>query len=216
MGVIVYGLEPPKISFRQTSSGASIFEIENERMIKFTDGQKTITWRDAWRDHHFLEYASPNEVRDYFTEFTNDLAQVTSTDAERKFFESYVQECKDFSKYNSKQAWTYPALIPQVWVNWIHYDPKDTSRAERARKEPFRVDFMLKDENFSDGAVIFEIDGSTHFSNMEIYTRHLQKDRWLRKQGWRVFRMSNQEVEEYTKFTDFYYEITGEFIDIPF
>jgi len=34
-------------------------------------------------------------------------------------------------------------MIPQAWVNWIHYDSKDKERAEKVEREAFRVDFLI-------------------------------------------------------------------------
>lgn len=59
------------------------------------------------------------------------------SDRERKFFEMYVSYCVYQSSHpvssrenwnpNMKSPWETAALVPQVWVNWIHYDPKDRS-----------------------------------------------------------------------------------------
>jgi len=54
----------------------------------------------------------------------------------------------------------------------------------------------------------------------EAYTQHIKKDRWLRKQGWKVYRITNKEIEEYESFDNFFYELLGKYIvtefDIPF
>ena len=141
-----------------------------------------------------------------YKEMLNELRELLATDAERKFFDLYVEMCSE--EYEDLRD--APALIPQVWVNWIHYDPKSRERAERVQSEAFRVDFVLR-TNETGGFVVIEIDGSSHFggrsfisdngkltfeASMEAYTKHLRKDRWLRKQGWRVIRLSNAEVEE--------------------
>jgi hypothetical protein len=59
------------------------------------------------------------------------------SDRERMFFEMYVSYCvyqsshpvssRERWKPNMKSLWETAALVPQVWVNWIHYDPKDRS-----------------------------------------------------------------------------------------
>ncbi len=101
-----------------------------------------------------------------------------------------------------------PALIPQTRVNWLHYSPHDPKRAQRAKLEPFWVDFTLYWEHRK---IIIEIDGSSHFSeifdidgtgriryepSMGKYTEHLRKDRWLRSKGWEVWRFSEDEMLE--------------------
>jgi len=70
----------------------------------------------------------------------------------------------------------------------------------------------MKDErsDIGNGFIVIEIDGASHFGSYEVdaageitiessmkdYTEHLKKDRWLRKKGWEVVRVSSQEVEE--------------------
>ena len=64
---------------------------------------------------------------------------------------------------------------------------------------------------FENRIIVIEIDGSSHFSepyvkeqtsgvgylaDIDAFTTHLKQDRWLRKQGWEVYRFSNKEVEE--------------------
>ena len=160
------------------------------------------------------------ESMEEFEGLVNYLADtMMESDRERKFFEMYVSHCVYQSSHpvssrekwqpNMKSLWETAALVPQVWVNWIHYDPKDRERAKRRQKEPFRVDFMLIDEDLHESPIIIEVDGKSHFTRFEVdeagetvaypslqkYTRHLRKDRWLRNQGWHVVRISNQEVE---------------------
>jgi hypothetical protein len=215
MNILIYGPDKPKISFTQSPDGLVSFRIENERTVQFESGQEDITWQDIY-PFGLPPRRQNAELILLFEQFSKMLATLTGTDAERKFFLDYARECITASEGMGVNVWEHPALIPQAWVNWIHYDPKDPQRAERAQKEPFRVDFMLKDGDISPHFVIFEIDGQSHFEDIIAYTRHLQRDRWLRKQGWPVFRISNYEVEHYENFNDFYYEITGKFLSIPF
>ncbi len=126
------------------------------------------------------------------------LNVITATRGERIFFDEYMKVSSD----------KHPALIPQTWVNWLHYSPHDPKRAQRAKIEPFRVDFTLYWEHRK---IIVEIDGSSHFSeildidgtgriryepSMGKYTEHLRKDRWLRSKGWEVWRFSEDEILE--------------------
>ncbi|MBD2616395.1 hypothetical protein H6G94_35100 [Nostoc punctiforme FACHB-252] len=48
-----------------------------------------------------------------------------------------------------------------------------------------------------------EIDGASHYAeygnysyNEHKYAEHLQKDRWLRKEGFPVFRIGNSEIRK--------------------
>lgn len=217
MNSIIYGSERPKISFTQSPEGSISFVIENERRIQLNQGyDDNISWFTMFPSKWKLNDKSIAELLEIFQQFTQEMADLTMTGSERKFFLDYVQECLTSADQLDRSVWEYPGLIPQSWVNWIHYDPENEVRAKRAQKEPFRVDFMLKDTDISPKFVIFEIDGSSHFGNIEIYTEHLRKDRWLRNQGWQVFRISNLEIDQCTDFNYFYYELTGKFISIPF
>jgi len=127
------------------------------------------------------------------------LLSIAQTQGERIFLQTYLEESKA----------QYPALIPQTWVNWIHYNPHDVERARRVKSEPFRVDFTMY---YDSRKIVIEVDGSSHFSDildvdtssgrivlegsMSKYTEHLRKDRWLRSKGWEVWRFSEQEILE--------------------
>lgn len=180
MNVIVYGPDKPKIGFQQAPDGSITFKIENDLIIEFEPKQEIITWKDLFPRPYLLHSKNKDEQEEIFKNFINDkVIGLVGSSSERKFFMDYVKSCIADVYYGG--IWDKPALIPQVWVNWIHYDPKDADRAERAQKEPFRVDFMLKDNDINSNLIIFEVDGSSHFANEEAYTKHLQKDRWLRK-----------------------------------
>lgn len=216
MNVIIYGSQQPKISFKQSPDGSISFHIENQHIIQFDEGTKEVNWRNMYENKWIFYDKSPEELNKKFTQYEQEIVELTTTKSERKFFLGYTEQCRIASKEQNKLIWDFPALIPQVWVNWIHYDPKDPKRAARAQKEPFRVDFMLKDNDISPNFIIFEIDGSSHFGGMQAYTEHLRKDRWLRNQGWEVIRISNLEVEEYGIFNDFFAELTGKYMGMPF
>lgn len=167
-----------------------------------------------------------NETLDLFGDLYRHLESMTGSKYEAKFLELYVQSLieraapleeifapgyeRDKSEIRMGVVWPNPVLIPQVWVNWIHHDPKDRERAQTRSEEPFRVDFLLVDQHAGDRPIVIEIDGLTHFGSygmneagektfepsLNEYTEHIKKDRWLKNQGWDVVRITNQEVEE--------------------
>lgn len=70
-----------------------------------------------------------------FEGLVNYLADtMMESDRELEFFEMYVSHCVYQSSHpiSSREKWQpdmkslreTAALVPQVWVNWIHYDPK--------------------------------------------------------------------------------------------
>ena len=239
MGYLIYGPEKPKLSFSQSPDGSIEFKIENKNVfrIDFEEQKgKSITWYDLYPHKHKLHKYDlpklfqqpfhdelPKEDEDFlrkeFKLFTSNLGKLTETKGERNFFDGYVLDPTlyhsegDFWIEPAVSLWQQTALIPQVWVNWIHYDSKDEDRAIRALEEPFRVDFVMKDGELSDQLIIIEIDGESHFgkfyldpvgkfvleASMEEYTKHIQKDRWLRNQGWSVYRITMQEIEQALK-----------------
>ncbi len=83
----------------------------------------------------------------------------------------------------------------------------------------------MKDNRLHQNLIIIEIDGASHYSNgidkpsMEVYTEHLRKDRWLRNQGWAIYRVSNN-VKHNDKVNEseieFMLYLTGTFIRFLF
>lgn len=123
-----------------------------------------------------------------------------------------------------------PALIPHVYVNW-NFSKKEREKIEK----PFIVDFIFKSSAFgTNEIVVVEIDGLSHYNiydserkknelSEDVYAEHLKKDRWLRKQGFKVFRIGNSEIKTITSspekdkldiFHDFFTEVFGEIVFI--
>lgn len=97
-----------------------------------------------------------------------------------------------------------PALIPQVWLNWI-YDPKlglADSQREHLHDNPSVVDFVMLHNGKKH---IIEIDDPGHYATFdknqqkyvvseEEYTKNLRIERRLRWDGWAIHRFSNWEI----------------------
>jgi len=103
-----------------------------------------------------------------------------------------------------KKAFSVPASIPQVWLNYIPpWEIEPGSFLEKYLQEnPNRVDFLI----ISRGKlIIVEIDGPTHFGIFDEnlhkwviderrYTRNLCIERSLRKQGYHLHHFSSWEI----------------------
>lgn len=265
--VMVYGKEPPKLSFVQSPDGAITFKIENKNKVNtnFSNEKGILRWVDMiWNSYYmgildaltaddkldapFLMWGQDLEDVGQFHQLLDHLASMVGSATEETFLRTYAAMCLAEARVldgYSFMVWAKPALVPQAWVNWIHYDSADSQRAKRAREEPFRVDFMIKDRRMGPNFTVIEIDGISHFgdikshngdtvrfeASMNAYTEHLRKDRWLRKHGWNVFRISNQEVEDFEEnypyngeyarlnsFALFWEDVFGPqyYIDVPF
>lgn len=95
---------------------------------------------------------------------------------------------------------TYPALIPQVWLNWLSATDRDTLLSEN----PSRVDFVAFAEGRSHAV---EIDGPSHYATYDAvtrsyavdeyeYARNLKIARSLERQRWHLTRVARIEVRE--------------------
>ena len=232
--VLTFNSEQPVITWLDLGYGA--MKRINDRVIEERKPRHPLT--PAERARHVLSQAKEeaenreerrkmeSQTLDLFEDLYYHLEGMVGSPYEAKLLRLYVEERfsmagpleellnldheRDDSEYRMNVVWNSPALIPQVWVNWIHHDPEDKERAQTRQQEPFRVDFLLVDDRLSEQPTIIEVDGMTHFGywgtneagepsfepSLEDYTEHLRKDRWLRNQGWNVVRISNQEVEE--------------------
>jgi very-short-patch-repair endonuclease len=222
MQILIFGNHSfPDLSFELHPSRGFKVMCKNNFVLDYEGLDKTVTWKDL------IERTEPS-VCGYSEKFMpfpinhrgsawgrlkTTLLQLTQSKGEHRFLQSYF-EASERSLVSNETRSTFdqcnwPALIPQAWVNWIHYEPQDKERAERRKKEPFRVDFMM----FSGGRrLVIEVDGTSHFSeildiearsgrikfepSLVKYTEHLKKDRWLRNQGWEVWRFSDLEILE--------------------
>lgn len=96
----------------------------------------------------------------------------------------------------------YPALIPQVWLNYIHdanLGPLDSEKAHLDER-PSRVDFVMLCQGRKR---VIEIDDPGHYAVMkdgrlvaseEEYTKNLRIERRFKWDGYEIHRFSNWEI----------------------
>ncbi|MEG3901236.1 hypothetical protein QUB19_13650 [Microcoleus sp. B4-C5] len=229
--------------FEIKGNGSIDFSVSGVNKLQIQEG-KDINWMNLI-DSQLHNLASQEEIIDlgyrhsggdefaFYDKYISRLWKKLETycnqesTAERDFFNLYCHLCcRDYHGGAS-----LPALIPHVYVNW------NFSKEERAnRKKPFIVDFIFKSSAFgTNDIVVVEIDGQSHYARYDdtkrpkyelsedVYAEHLKKDRWLRKQGFKVFRIGNSEIKTITSspekdkldiFHDFFTEVFGEIVFI--
>jgi len=132
--------------------------------------------------------------------FRRALLAMNQTKREKEFFIKYAKEKFDMANQN------VPVLIPQAWIQWHSQSKKYlSSKSSLNINEIYRVDFVAfwNNKKFA----IF-IDDISHYARLEKdnqreqwfpdekqYSKNLQQDRKLIKQGWNVIRFSNFEIE---------------------
>ncbi len=244
MNFLIFGRERPKLSFRQDPKKGTILKCENKYRLAYKPDW-SMKWIDiVTKPSHIPSsiHLSINHEQEWY-KVVEELKALCQADVERIFLEKIAEEQKSCLETEEKMSYAaadvdpgwdkveeadietrrrfferllyLPALIPQVWLNWIHYDPKDRERAKKTHIEPFRVDFLYQSETELEDfkRVVVEIDDIWHIADIEKYvdrfvksagvrpslekfTEHLRKDRWLRCHGWEVCRFSALEVEK--------------------
>lgn len=228
--------------FEIKGNGSIDFSVSGVNKLQIQEG-KDINWMNLI-DSQLPNLASQEEIIDlgyrhsmgdefaFYNNYISSLWKKLETycnqesTAERDFFNLYCDLCcRDVDG-----GAFLPALIPHVYVNW------NFSKEERAkRKEPFIVDFIFKSSAFgTNDIVVVEIDGQSHYARYDterqkyelsedVYAEHLKKDRWLRKQGFKVFRIGNSELKTITSspekdkldnFHNFFTEVFGKIVFI--
>lgn len=183
MDFLIFGFEKPKLNFRQDLERGTVIWCDNEYVLDY-DANKPIKWRDIKYKQSEMREIDRIPLPELSVSFEQEwhdvikeLKGLCQTNVERIFLEKIAraQENRMPPPPNEElKERTYevllnrPALIPQVWVNWIHWDPKDKERAKKSHLEPFRVDFLYQGENENGDfkRVIVEIDDIWHIADL--------------------------------------------------
>ena len=215
-------------------TGVNTFELERDdeeiRWLDLFDSQlNNLLNSQEILEASLLTDSYPFATYDKYTSrFWNRVSQYcnSKSEVEKDFFDLYCHLCL---RDNGPDA-LLPALIPHVYINWY-----STTEKRRGNEEPYIVDFVFKSSAFgTNNLVIVEIDGPSHYASYDhnrkqytvdetIYAKHLKKDRWLRKQGFKVLRLGNSEIRSITSLPEedrlkhfhfFFREVFGEIISI--
>lgn len=238
MNFLIFGPEEPQLIFvEQDPRRGAVIRCVNRYNLCHYNPEKPITWTEVAA---ILGRTAGQTAESEWHSIIERLKKLCQTDTEKLFFTKIAeaQEIWESSVYQHMVAETElprnleeweakereqlfkillesPALIPQVWVNFTHYDPQDRKTGEKSHLMPFRVDFLRQGKTPEQGIfkkIIVEIDDIWHIADIEKsvdeflkspevkpslgrFTEHLWKDRWLRRQGWEVCRFSTLEVE---------------------
>jgi hypothetical protein len=214
MNFLVFGKTPTlSIDITWSPDRGILLASRENRIVSEVDPGASITWEyllqkttpeilpaKAWRE---------KDADRILGDLTTVLTREFNEEAEATFFKKYVEYVLRCSSDPMREL----ALIPQVWLNWIHYDPGSKDEPLGLPREPFRVDFVIMSEWRK---IVMEIDGESQFQeffgidgsgkvsakpSIDRYSAHLKKDRWLRREGWEVWRFTSAEV---TKESDFF------------
>jgi len=225
---LIFGPDFPQVSFSLSPNERTGFSVASKNNWVFSNRRmlKTVTWfyLNAWTTPELVDRKQVADADGYVYDFYSGnwdllkkaLLLLPGSAAEKSFLTQYFEICEKKGQYEKPDNFelsrcitmAMPALIPQVWINWLYWDPKDKSRAEEAQKVPNRLDFVMF---YQSRKIAIEIDGTSHFSDildlsekdvirfepsLKKYTEHLKKDRWLRREKWDLWRFSNLEVED--------------------
>lgn len=189
---------PAGLPFGVKKPSFSVTAREKKQSLKFElEAGIGIIWQDVYPNFDFLTFQDACGI----TPETNlalkkSLASMNQTDCEKTFFLTYANDFKMADK-------RIPMLIPQAWIQW-HSLPKKVleSSGNHLAKEPFRIDFVAFWNNQRYAIFIDDIGhyavkyDNKYIADEEKYTQHLEEDRKLQIEGWKIFRISNWEIKQ--------------------
>ena len=229
MNLLIFGNSSyPDISFKLDPMTGLRISCKNNHVLDYEGAGDTVTWVDLFNRTaptlSIPDFGNSISIqgwtrsgadfkREEYNMMKEKLWNLVQSSAEKMVLQGYFEISETFVPIDEPRKMAeiarLPALIPQVWLNWIHYDSADKARAKRVQEEPFRVDFVMF---YNKRKIVLEIDGPSHFSevmnvdeetgvvkyepSMKKYTEHVRKDRWLRTNGWEVWRFTDIEVSD--------------------
>ena len=199
------GLGRPDRPFEEAHKCPLVWTIDDRL------GRMEPSYADCPSFQILLGYCDTEPQRAFLTSYCRSLTATGFSYAVRDFVEPDYPAIADdawpraaratmLRRLSREQQLNYPALIPEVWLNYIGYE-KTVEDVEHLRENPQRVDFVMLAEG---KRCVIEIDGPSHYADYtpsegytvseERYTKNLRVERSLRRQGWDIYRFSNLEV----------------------
>ncbi|HEX9756905.1 MAG TPA: hypothetical protein VGB26_03785 [Nitrospiria bacterium] len=219
MEILIFGNNKLEIHFGRSPENGLEISCKGNYILNYERIEQEITWKDLIHRTKpcWIAFLSEESIKKDFknswTRFKKELSSLVTSEGERGLLHDYFEICErcfpdDGQPKSSMETLRHPALIPQVWLNWIHFTPENNVRSKKVKQEPFQVDFVLF---YSGRKIVMEIDKVISVDeqtdngnrseknqsdlNLEKYTENLKKDRWLRRQGWEVWRFSEAEIK---------------------
>ncbi len=191
---------PAGLAFGRSKPTVNVGSTKGRAIPEFEPSPETHVLRSGiYPDLDFVKLTSILEgsvgidARNRMKRFIWNTAE---TECERKFLQSYAVTFEMADAH-------VPVLVPQAWIQWhsstkAHLRDQNSKHADRL----LRVDFVAF---WADRRFAILVDDRGHYATKassawvpsdERYSQRLKEDRWLRKERWEVFRVSNWEMRE--------------------
>jgi hypothetical protein len=220
-------LEPSDFDERGTYGMGTFLGTRNECREEHREGCPMVLASETWMDDDYprsrtwpVEPPDPSKCpglvtlkgycggsraqRTFFRHYCRTAPIEPISEMEWQGMVEYSGAVADFDEAVLRRRLTYPALIPEVWLNVIPPGNRTLAEEKHLSRNPQRVDFLMLARGRK---CVIEIDGPSHYADYDEetrtyaiserrYTLNLRIERSLREQGFEIYRFSNLEVEE--------------------
>jgi hypothetical protein len=191
---------PAGLAFGRSKPAVNVGSSKGRAVAEFEPSSDTRVLRSGiYPDLDFVKLTSILESSDGIdakNRMKRTIWDMNDTECERTFIENYAKTFKMVDAH-------VPALVPQAWIQWhsstkTHLRDQNSKHADRL----LRVDFVAF---WAGRRFAILVDDRGHYATKsggawapsdEKYSQRLKEDRWLRKERWEVFRVSNWEMRE--------------------
>jgi hypothetical protein len=190
-----FGIPKPDFAITSNSGGQSLkFEMKSGIGI---------IWKDVYPDYDFQNFQAACGINpETNLALKRALLAMNQTESERSFFQSYA---KHFGMADNK----VPILIPQAWIQWHSLSKRNLmAKISLQADQVYRLDFVTF---WNNQRYAILVDDISHYAvkrdglwvaDEASYSKRLDEDRKLRREGWCVYRVSNWEMRDPQKVAD--------------